>query len=83
MQSVDNNGVFGEVMEFTPENLKNQLKKRDINHVQVFSGTVENFEERKALVGKKMKLGINRRYTKAPKSQPRNSDFTINSNNKK
>lgn len=70
MQARHDDGTFGKVMEFTPENLEYTLRQAKVNHIDVFPGTKENIENRQALEGKKIKLGVKKRFQKA-KSHPR------------
>lgn len=53
MQSVDKNGLLGEVSEFQVEAMKKMPQNPNIDHVDVFNGTPQNIEHRKKLEGKK------------------------------
>ncbi len=66
MQTVDHFGRYGDITEYSKENLETLLKRKDISHVEVFDGTQENINERKGWIGK-TKLGVKKRYQKAPK----------------
>lgn len=65
MQSVDQNGILGELQKFDPKEMAEMLKNPNIDHVDVFEGTKENIEHRKSLVGKKFKYKVSRGFKKA------------------
>jgi hypothetical protein len=73
MQSVNKNGSFGPVEEFNEKKLQAYLDDIDVDHVDVFPGTAENIAERSKLEGKtKLRLGVKKRFQKAPTSQKTN-----------
>ena len=65
MQSVNNNGIFGEVQEYDTKNLQSMLKDKSVDRVEVFNGTPENIKKRKSMSGKK--YVVKPAYQKAPK----------------
>jgi len=62
MQTVDRFGFLGPVEPLTSEGLKQAMANPDIDHVDVFEGTAENLEKRRAMVGKK--FTVTKRFQK-------------------
>ena len=55
MQTVNKDGILGEIQKLTSENLADALKIKNIDHVDVFDGTPQTIKHRKSLIGKKYK----------------------------
>jgi hypothetical protein len=70
MQTVNLTGIYGQITKYNQEELETLLKRKDISHVEVFDGTEENIKERQGWIGK-TKLGVKKRYQKAPKNKKR------------
>lgn len=71
MQSVNKNGIFGEIQEYDQNELEKLLHNPEVDRVEFFKGSKENIEKRKSMVGKKYK--ISRAYKKAPSVNPKNN----------
>jgi len=62
MQTVNRFGVLGPIEPLTSEGLKQAMANPDIDHIDVFEGTPENLEKRRAMVGKK--FTVSKRFQK-------------------
>ena len=60
-------GILGPVQEFNDENFKKAMQNKNVDHVDVFSGTPEEIERRRKLEGKK--YGIRPRFQKTGRNK--------------
>lgn len=70
MQSVNKNGIFGEIEEYDQNKLEKLIQNQEVDRVEVFEGTKENIAFRTSMVGKKYKLS--RSYKKVPSANTKN-----------
>ncbi|MGB5818845.1 MAG: hypothetical protein WBG90_05120 [Saonia sp.] len=56
MQSVNNEGIYGEIEALNTDKMAKMLEKPEIDRVEVFNATPENLENRKKMAGKKYSI---------------------------